>query len=163
MEQIGLSKKEKIFNKIFLLLTTAVVIGIFIFNFNSRPFYNGDIYSDAMVAKEMWKDKTLFPENWVFGNQFYVAATPVLAALMYGILGDSFLALSTVQSSKRAPNAMIHATSPAAKISPIKSDATIAIAIRSADEIHFSRISLVIARSSIGIPLIITVPHAGFK
>lgn len=95
MEQIGLSKKEKIFNKIFLLLTTAVVIGIFIFNFNSRPFYNGDIYSDAMVAKEMWKDKTLFPENWVFGNQFYVAATPVLAALMYGILGDSFLALST--------------------------------------------------------------------
>ena len=74
-----------------------------------------------------------------------------------------FLALSTVQSSKRAPKAIIHATSPAAKISPIKSDATIAIAISSAEDIHFSRINLVNARSSIGIPLIITVPQAGSK
>ena len=74
-----------------------------------------------------------------------------------------FLALSTVQSSRSAPNAIIHATSPAAKISPIKSEATIAIAIRSADEIHFSRINRVIARSNIGIPLIITAPHAGFR
>ena len=74
-----------------------------------------------------------------------------------------FFALSTVQSSKRAPKAIIHATSPAANISPIKSDATIAIAIKSADETHFSRINLVIARSNIGIPLIITVPHAGFR
>jgi len=74
-----------------------------------------------------------------------------------------FLALSTVQSSKRAPKAIIHATSPAANISPIKSDAIMAIAIKSAEEIHFSRINLVIAKSNIGIPLIITVPHAGFK
>ena len=74
-----------------------------------------------------------------------------------------FFALSTVQSSKSAPNAIIHATSPAANTSPIKSDATIAIAIRSADEIHFSRINLVIARSSMGIPLIITVPHEGLN
>jgi len=74
-----------------------------------------------------------------------------------------FLALSTVQSSRSAPNAIIHATSPAANISPIKRDATIAIAINSADEIHFSRINLVIASNNIGIPLIITVPHAGFK
>ena len=74
-----------------------------------------------------------------------------------------FLALSTVQSSKRAPNAIIHATSPAANTSPINNDATIAIAINNADEIHFSRINLVIANNSIGIPLIITVPHAGFK
>lgn len=95
MKQSELSKKEKIFNILFLILTSGIVIGIFIFNFNSNSFYNCDIYSDAMVAKEMWKEKTLFPENWVFGNQFYVAATPVLAALMYGILGDSFLALST--------------------------------------------------------------------
>ena len=74
-----------------------------------------------------------------------------------------FLALSTVQSSKRAPKAIIHATSPAANISPMSNDATIAIAIRSADEIHFSRINLVIANNNIGIPLIITAPHAGFK
>lgn len=94
MEQIGLLKKEKIFNILFIILTAGIVAGIFWFNFNSNSFYNCDIYSDAMVAKEMWKEKSLFPDNWVFGNQFYIAATPVLAALMYGILGDSFLALS---------------------------------------------------------------------
>lgn len=94
MNQTTLSKKEKFFSALFLILTAGIVIGMFCFNFNGRPFYNPDIYSDALVAKQMWTEKTLFPENWVFGNQFYIAATPVLAALMYGILGDSFLALS---------------------------------------------------------------------
>lgn len=94
MNQTELSKKEKFFSSLFLILTAGIVIGMFCFNFNGRAFYNCDMYSDALVAKEMWIEKTLFPENWVFGNQFYIAATPVLAALMYGILGDSYLALS---------------------------------------------------------------------
>ena len=94
-------------------------------------------------------------------------SSPVVSLAVCGVKSikffNPFLALSTVQSSKRAPNAIIHATSPAAKISPINREATIAIAINNADEIHFSRISLVIASNSIGIPLIITVPHAGFR
>lgn len=94
MKQTNLSKKEKFFSALFLILTGGIVIGMFCFNFNGRAFYNCDMYSDALVAKEMWVEKTLFPEDWVFGNQFYIAATPVLAALMYGILGDSYLALS---------------------------------------------------------------------
>lgn len=94
MKQTDFSKKERFLSGLFLILTAGVVIGMFCFNFNGRAFYNCDMYSDALVAKEMWTEKTLFPENWVFGNQFYIAATPVLAALMYGIMGDSYLALS---------------------------------------------------------------------
>ena len=46
------------------------------------------MYSDAQIAKLMWEQKTIFPKNWIFGNQYYVIATPVLAAVMYGICGD---------------------------------------------------------------------------
>ena len=53
-----------------------------------------------------------------------------------------FLARSTVQSSRSAPSAIIHATSAAANISPITSEATIAIVINNADETHFSNINL---------------------
>lgn len=95
MKQPLATKSEKLFSWIFLFLTLGIVAGIFWFNFNGRVFYNCDMYADAFVAKLMWTEKTLFPENWVFGNQFYIAATPTLAALMYGVLGDSFLALSS--------------------------------------------------------------------
>ena len=117
---------------------------------------------------------TLSPGRILNISPILISSTEIISSLPSTILRPvsgvklmrflkPFLALSTVQSSKRAPNAIIHATSPAANISPINSEATIAIAIKSADETHFSRINLVIAKSSIGIPLIITAPHAGFK
>ena len=55
---------------------------------------DGDIYSDMLVAREMWRQKTLFPSNWVFGNQYYVIATPVIAALFYGITGHMNLSMA---------------------------------------------------------------------
>ena len=117
---------------------------------------------------------TLSPGRILKVSPIFISSTGIISSIPLVILlpvcgvrlikfFKPFLALSTVQSSKSAPNAIIHATSPAANTSPIKSDATIAIAINRAEEIHFSRINLTIARSSIGIPLIITVPHAGFK
>ena len=51
------------------------------------------MYSDAQIAKLMWEQKTIFPKNWIFGNQYYVIATPVLAAIIYGICGDAILAM----------------------------------------------------------------------
>ena len=47
-----------------------------------------DMYEDTLVARLMWEQKTLFPKNYLFGNQFYVAATPVLSALFYGLTGS---------------------------------------------------------------------------
>ena len=47
-----------------------------------------DMYEDTLVARLMWEQKTLFPKNYLFGNQFYVAATPVPAALFYGLTGS---------------------------------------------------------------------------
>ena len=47
-----------------------------------------DMYEDTLVARLMWEQKTLFPANYFFGNQFYIIATPVLSALFYGLFGS---------------------------------------------------------------------------
>lgn len=51
-------------------------------------YCDSDMYMDTLVAKYMWEEKSLFPKGWGFGNQLYVAATPVLAALFYGLTGS---------------------------------------------------------------------------
>lgn len=58
-----------------------------------ETFATPDMYSDTLIAKLMWEQKTLFPEGWVFGNQFYVLSTPVIAALFYGLTGSLNLSM----------------------------------------------------------------------
>lgn len=57
-------------------------------------FCEQDMYADTLVAMMMWEQKTLFPLGFVFGNQLYVVATPVLAALFYGLTGSSNTAMA---------------------------------------------------------------------
>lgn len=68
----------------------AVILAYFtvfcVINFHGfERFCTGDMYEDTYVAKLFWEQKTVFPDNWVFGNQYYVITTPVLAALFYGL------------------------------------------------------------------------------
>ena len=66
-----------------------------VLNFRYLPqFCDGDIYADMLLSREMWRQKTLFPSNWIFGNQYSVIATPVLAALFYGLTGSMNLSMS---------------------------------------------------------------------
>ena len=63
-------------------------------NFGGFARYcNADVYADSQVAVRMWEQKSLFPEGWLFGNQFYVLATPVLSALLYGLTGSANVAM----------------------------------------------------------------------
>ncbi|MBQ6824268.1 MAG: hypothetical protein IJP27_06430 [Clostridia bacterium] len=56
-------------------------------------FADFDIYADTAYAMEAWKHKSIFPENWVFGNQYYVIATPVVCAFFYGLTGNINLSM----------------------------------------------------------------------
>ena len=77
------------------LLLFAFLGLVFYVNLSCNPeYYDGDIYNDINYAKEAWKAKSIFPKNWIFGNQTYVVATPVLAALFYGITGNGFTAMA---------------------------------------------------------------------
>ena len=89
------NKNEKLFSIILTLLLFAFLGLVFYINLSCNPeYYDGDIYNDINFAKEAWKAKSLFPANWVFGNQTYVVATPVLAALLYGMIGNAVIAMA---------------------------------------------------------------------
>ena len=88
-------KREKIFSVVLTLLLFAFLGLVFYVNLSCNPeYYDGDIYNDINYAKEAWKAKSIFPKNWIFGNQTYVVTTPVLAALFYGITGNGFTAMA---------------------------------------------------------------------
>ena len=78
-----------------LILGSLIYIAsIFLLNFHACQWYNFDMYSDMHVAKLMAESGSLFPPNWVFGNQYYVIATPVLAALLMPLVPNSFTAMA---------------------------------------------------------------------
>ncbi len=89
------TKSEKIISVVLTVILLAFLALIFYVNLSCNPdYYDGDIYNDANYAKEAWKAKSIFPKDWVFGNQTYVVATPVLAALLCGLTGNGFTALA---------------------------------------------------------------------
>ncbi len=88
-------KSEQIFSVILTVLLLAFLGLVFYVNLSCNPeYYDGDIYNDIKYAKEAWKARSLFPKDWIFGNQTYVVATPVLAALFYGLTGNGFTAMA---------------------------------------------------------------------
>ena len=63
-------------------------------NFSFDPIYfSTDMYTDMRYAVQAWEEKSIFPAGWVFGNQLYAVATPVLAAIFYGICGSMNLSM----------------------------------------------------------------------
>lgn len=89
-------KKSDITLSVVLTILLLAFLGlVFYVNLSRNPeYYDGDIYNDINYAKEAWKAKSIFPKDWIFGNQTYVVATPVLAALFYGIIGNGFTAMA---------------------------------------------------------------------
>lgn len=75
-------------------LLAVCLWGIVRINLAGDPIlYQTDMYTDMMYARRVWETKSIFPHGWVFGNQLYVLATPVLAALFYGLTHDMMLAM----------------------------------------------------------------------
>jgi len=90
--------KKNTVRKLYIAAVCALIVAYLaafcVINFPGfARFCTGDMYEDAVVARLMWEQKTPFPANWVFGNQFYVVATPNLAALLYGLCGSMNLAM----------------------------------------------------------------------
>ena len=88
------TKKDKIFSVVLTVLIAAFLGLVFYINLSCNPeYYDSDMYGDIAYAKEAWEAKSLFPQGWLFGNQTYIAATPVLAAVIYGMIHNSVLAM----------------------------------------------------------------------
>ena len=82
-------KTEYLFTALIILVILAYLVVFTLIDFRGfARLCTSDMYEDTLVARLMWEQKTLFPKNYLFGNQFYVAATPVLSALFYGLTGS---------------------------------------------------------------------------
>lgn len=85
-------KKKLCYLSLCLLVASCIAAYLLVFAVTNilgfTHFCDSDMYADTLVAKLMWEQKALFPQGWVFGNQLYIFATPVLAALFYGITGN---------------------------------------------------------------------------
>ena len=103
VKKIHLNKLEHIIRKywivLFILGTAVYFISCVAVNFvTGKTWYNPDMYSDAFVAELMADNMTFFPDNWTFGNQYYIVATPVLGAIFYKIIGNGFYAMAFASS-----------------------------------------------------------------
>ena len=91
---------ERLSRKYLPFVIGTLIWGITVFwvNFHGAQWYNFDMFADASVAKRMAEQHTLFPENWLFGNQYYVIATPAIAALFCGIFRNSVFSMACASS-----------------------------------------------------------------
>ena len=87
------------------LIDLAVIILILLFfasllwiNFHGQVWYNHDMWYDAYIARLMSEQHTFFPEGWLFGNQYYIVATSVLAAFIYSLAHNTFIAMAFASS-----------------------------------------------------------------
>ena len=91
-------KTERFLLALILLVCLCYLAVFAVINFvGFEQFGTPDMYVDTLVGKLMWEEKTLFPYAFVFGNQLYIVATPVLSALFYGLTGspNTAMALAT--------------------------------------------------------------------
>ena len=89
------SKLELALSILIIAVLLCNLLAFAVLNFGGfAQFCTTDMYEDTLVARLIWEQKTLFPSNYLFGNQFYVIATPVLAALLYGITGSMNLSMA---------------------------------------------------------------------
>ena len=95
MQKDQLNRKKYLPFVIGTLIWGVTVLWI---NFHGAQWFNFDMFADASVAKRMAEQHSFFPKDWVFGNQYYIIATPAIAALFYSIFHNSVLSMSCASS-----------------------------------------------------------------
>lgn len=77
---------------IFILL--IVYLGMFAY-LNLAKYaqhVDSDIAAEALLAREIWTEKSLTPDDWIASTERYIFGMPVIASLFYGITGSMNLA-----------------------------------------------------------------------
>ncbi len=90
--------KTRYLTWIILVLIALFACSIVWLNFHSELWYDHDIYPDAYLARLMSEQKTLFPDNWIFGNRLFIIGTPVISAILYTFIHDSVYSMALASS-----------------------------------------------------------------
>ena len=74
------------------LLTVWLGLYAYLNLFCFSDHVDSDIASEALLAREIWSQKTLTPDNWAGSTERYVFGMPAVAAPFYGMTGSMNLA-----------------------------------------------------------------------
>lgn len=87
-------KKEKIAAVVVVILLLGYM-GLFAYmNLNQYGQHvDSDIAAEALLARAIWEDKTLTPDDWIASTERLVVGMPTLAAVFYGMSGSMQLAV----------------------------------------------------------------------
>ncbi len=72
----------------------AIYLGMFAYLnvFCFTDHVDSDIAAESLLAREIWEQKTLTPDNWAGSTERYVFGMPAIAAPFYGLTGDMSVA-----------------------------------------------------------------------
>lgn len=89
MKQNTANRKNKLlFIPVCLLLVLYIGIFCYLNMVKYTEHVDSDIAVDALLAREIWVEKTLTPDNWISSTERLVVGVPALAALFYGASGS---------------------------------------------------------------------------
>lgn len=77
-----------IFAGVCLLLILYIGIFAYLNMFRYTQHVDSDIAVDALLAREIWIERTLTPDNWIASTERLVVGVPALSAIFYGISGS---------------------------------------------------------------------------
>ena len=83
---------------LYLASIALYIISILFINYVGRVWYSFDMYSDMLVAEKMTESLSIFPADWIFGNQLYVVSTSVIAGILNLVFHNGFYAMATASS-----------------------------------------------------------------
>lgn len=81
--------RKKILENIDIVLLTFITLIVFLIftmiNLREMNHLDSDIVAEMNFAEQVWKQKTLFPSYWFYGNELSTIRPATLAAFIYGI------------------------------------------------------------------------------
>lgn len=83
------SVKKKFFTAaVFLLLIIYLLMFVYLNMAKYAQHVDSDIAAEALLAREIWIEKTLTPDDWIGSTERYIFGMPAVASVFYGITGS---------------------------------------------------------------------------
>lgn len=88
-----MSTKRELFWKVAVLLLLVTYLGTFAYLNLAKwtQHVDSDIAAEALLAREIWEQKNLTPDDWIASTERYIFGMPMIAALFYGMTGSMSL------------------------------------------------------------------------
>ena len=84
--------------KCFLFVFILIYLGIFLY-LNLMKYaqhVDSDIAAEALLAREIWTEKDLTPDNWISSTERRVVGMPTVMALFYGVFHSMTMAAGII-------------------------------------------------------------------